>query len=49
MTMFVEVNYDWSPPTKQEVAGCGSEDDSYTEPSVVRHEDQHKTVADKHL
>ena len=49
MAVFIDIHDNRSLPAKEEVAGSSSQDDGKTQPDVVRHEDQHQTVADKHL
>ena len=49
MAVFIDIHDDRSLPAKEKVAGSSSQDDGQTQPDVVGHEDQHQTVADKHL
>ena len=49
MAVLVHVHNHGSPPTKEEIAKSGTEDDGKTEPDVVGHEHQHEAVADKDL
>lgn len=49
MAVFIDVNHDSALPAKEEIARSRPEKDGNTQPHVVGHEDEHQTVADKHL
>lgn len=49
MTVVSDIDDDGFLPAKQEVASASAERDGYTQPHVVRHEDQHEEVTDDHL
>lgn len=49
MAVFIDVNHDSALPAKKEIARSRPEKDGNTQPHVVGHEDEHQTVADKHL
>lgn len=49
MAVFIDVNHDSALPAKEEIARSRPEKDGNTQPQVVGHEDEHQTVADKHL
>lgn len=49
MAVFGYVDGGRLPPSEQEVADRRSHSDSQAQPHVVRHEDQHQTVAEDYL
>jgi len=44
--MFIDIDNGCTTPGKQEVAKPSSDDNSNTQPNIVRHEDEHQHVAD---
>lgn len=49
MTVLCHIHDDRLLPSKQEVANGSTNDNSETEPHVVRHKDQHEEVAEHNL
>ena len=47
--MFIYINNYCFSPAKQEVSHTSANNHSNTQPSIVRHEDQHQAVTDENL
>ena len=49
MTVFIDVNYHASSPSKQVISQACTQSNGNAQPSVECHENKHKYVADGHL
>ena len=49
MTVLIHIDGLVEVPVEHEVPKPGAKDNSYTQPSVVGHEDEHEEVAECHL
>lgn len=49
MAVFIDVHHDSALPAEEEIACSCPQNDGNTQPDIVGHEDEHQTVADKHL